>query len=827
MADETNSPGGEAPPSRIRDARSDEKRRFADWVGELDRRRWFRPAVVIATAALAGLIIAPQLATQSYPTDPNLVGTPAVGNIKAPHDLEVIDEEATSQLREVAVAGVRRVYDFDTQLGDKRARGIEEAFTAMHGRVAAFLAEHPELAGERLTRVQAERLDEGLNQTLAPAVPEFEKTLGTTLKGEEAQLLATVRYDPEIGKVLGRAVREALVSPIVAERSVLEPDREKGFSVQNVPDDGRSMRTVTDIDAIADLETVRREFPSRVRQALADLPPATRDFVAAVGARLLEANLTSNRAAYELAREVARLAVKPVTINVKKGEMVIRDGERLTRRHLLIFRALSEAGGSTSIALAALGATLIVLLIIVVGMGWAPGRARRLVVSSRDLLFLASLFLTGLAAARIWSVVAAAVHDRFPKLPLDAFLFMLPLAAGAMITRLVLRANIAVWFAILASLVLGLMVDGDQPFALYAAVGSVLGATRLRTIAARSDLVRAGVVVGVGQAAAAFAIQLFAGQTSLVSYLATLPAAFAGGVLAGLATLALAPVVEAVFGYSTDLKLLELANLNHPALKELIVQAPGSYHHSVIVGSLVEAAAEAIGANPLLARVMAYYHDLGKGCNPAYFIENQRSGQNPHDKLKASMSAMIIRRHVTDGLEIAKRYRLGEPITAAIAEHHGTTLIHYFHHKAKEAAEDPESVSENDYRYPGRKPQSREAALVMLGDSVEAAARSVPDPNPARLAGVVHRIINLKFADEQLEECDITLKDLHTIAKSFSTVLASIYHRRPEYPELLKDITGGKKPNGDSDPKLLKRPKDVDSPPEDNRPDNLRRLGLS
>jgi putative nucleotidyltransferase with HDIG domain len=292
--------------------------------------------------------------------------------------------------------------------------------------------------------------------------------------------------------------------------------------------------------------------------------------------------------------------------------------------------------------------------------------------------------------------------------------------------------------------------------------------------------------------------------------------------------LSLTPAIEWAFNYTTDLKLLELANLNHPALKELIVQAPGSYHHSIIVGALVEAAAESVGSNPLLARVMAYYHDLGKGCNPGYFIENQRTGHNPHDKLKPSMSAMIIRRHVTDGIELAKRHGLGEQILSGIAQHHGNTLIHFFYHKAKEQADDDQIVNEGDYRYPGQKPQSREAALVMLGDSIEAASRSLADPTSARLQGLVNRIISHKFTDGQLEECDLTLRDLHTIAKSFSRVLNSIYHHRLEYPDILKDITGnaGKKQHGDTDTKSSKRPEGADGSTEEDPPDNLRRLGL-
>ncbi|MEZ4460466.1 MAG: HDIG domain-containing protein [bacterium] len=213
------------------------------------------------------------------------------------------------------------------------------------------------------------------------------------------------------------------------------------------------------------------------------------------------------------------------------------------------------------------------------------------------------------------------------------------------------------------------------------------------------------------------------------------------------------------------------------------MRAPGSYHHSMMVGSLCEAAAEAVGGNPLLARVGAYYHDIGKAKNPQYFAENQKPGINPHDKLKPNMSALIIKAHVKDGLEMARHYRLPEVIQVFIAQHHGTSLIAYFYHRAKQL-EDPEihGVDEKDYRYPGPKPQSRETAICLLADGIEAASRAMPEPTPAKLKGLVQKMINKAFTDGQLDECELTLKDLNLIAQAFNRILAGIYHHRPEYP---------------------------------------------
>lgn len=795
---------------------------------KLDSSRFFRPIVYLLPAVVAGLTVAPNLVSRQYPVDENLVGTPAAGNIKAPFDVDVPDEETTEQLRQEALSKLPRVYDFDVAMGDKIAGVVEGALARMRLKIDAFMVAHPELADAREAKVEA-----ALQEVVLPAWAEFEKAIGTSISPEEMNYLVDRRFDAALAQMVGKAVRDAMSMPLVTGRQALEADRSLGLSIQRVPTKSGDVKFVRDVDSIAELEVLRRDFGQRVKRLFVDAAPAERDFVVTFGARLLDANLTFNRAATELAREVARLGVKPVTLAVKKGEMVIRDGERLTRRHFLVFRTLSESNSQVSGFLVTFGAAFAVLVLILAAL--RAGRGRRIKLTARDLTFLAVLFSLSLGAVRLWLVLATALHDQFNAWPRDAFLYMMPVAAGAMMVRLVLKTEVALGFALLLSLVMGLMVDTDRLYPLFAVVGASLAATALGSISARGDVLRAGAWVGIGQTCVALALQLFSGVMEPSAYFINLPVAFLGGFLAGLVTLAVIPLVEMGFGYSTDLKLLELANLNHPALKELIVQAPGSYHHSVIVGSLVEAAAEAVDCNPLLARVMSYYHDLGKGCNPGYFIENQRAGHNPHDKLKPSMSAMIIRRHVTDGLDLAKKYRLGEPIFAAIAEHHGTTLIHYFYHRAKEQEDKEHPVHEADYRYPGQKPQTREAALVMLGDSVEAASRSLADPTPARLAGLVSRIINIKFTDGQLDECDLTLRDLHTIARSFSRVLNSIYHQRPEYPELLKDITG-KKGHADSDPKQpAKKAQSKDGaaattaedPAVDPKPDHLKRLGLS
>ncbi len=242
------------------------------------------------------------------------------------------------------------------------------------------------------------------------------------------------------------------------------------------------------------------------------------------------------------------------------------------------------------------------------------------------------------------------------------------------------------------------------------------------------------------------------------------------------------PIIEIIFNYTTDIKLLELADLNQPVLHDLLIAAPGTYHHSILVGVLAEAAAEAIDADPLLARVCAYYHDIGKIKKPLYFVENQKGGENKHDRLPPSMSSLIITSHVKDGIEIARQHRLGKIIQDIIAQHHGTSIITYFYQKAREMQDDDQPVSDKDFRYPGPKPQTKEAGIVMLADAVQATSKTLTDPSPSRIQGMVQRIINNIFVDGQLDECELKLKDLHLIAESFNRILNGIFHARIDYP---------------------------------------------
>jgi hypothetical protein len=294
----------------------------------------------------------------------------------------------------------------------------------------------------------------------------------------------------------------------------------------------------------------------------------------------------------------------------------------------------------------------------------------------------------------------------------------------------------------------------------------------------RMEIIRAGFIIGLIQVASLVFINNFAFQDP-IKY-----AAFMfNGIASSILVVGLLPVFEYLFKTVANISLLELTDFNHPLLQRMVQEAPGTYHHSLIVGNLSEAACAAVGANALLARIGAYYHDIGKLNKPEYFSENQGINQSKHDALSPTMSKLIITEHVREGVELAKKYNLNPRIINFILEHHGTSLVYYFYRRALETLEEDQEIKEEGFRYPGPKPQTKETAIVLLADSVEAATRALREPTPSSIEEIVQKIINNKFIDGQLDECDLTLKDLEKISAVFIRILSGIYHGRITYPE--------------------------------------------
>ena len=375
----------------------------------------------------------------------------------------------------------------------------------------------------------------------------------------------------------------------------------------------------------------------------------------------------------------------------------------------------------------------------------------------------------------------------------ESLSFAIPYATGALLIQTILGLHHGVVFTISLALVIGIYSPEEALLVPYVISSCLIACLSLLRFRSRSAYTKAGFHLML--IAVPFILTSIITDPSLATsdIIFRFKGAVINGILCSSIAAGLTPIVEWMGGYVTDMRLIEMATLDHPLLKDLSIQAPGTWNHSMVMGMMVETAANAIGANSVISRVGAYFHDIGKMKKPLYFVENQVAGENRHDKLSTSMSALIIRSHVKDGIELARKHNLPQIIIDMIPQHHGTSLIEYFYDKAvKEAKEGGDEVSEIDrslYSYPGPKPQTKEAGILMLADGIEAAARSISDPTPDRIQGLVQKMMNKIFSSGELNECELTLKDLHAIAKCFTHVLAGIYHQRVAYAEPAEKIS--------------------------------------
>ena len=734
---------------------------------------------------LAGLLVAPGFAVQALPQlRPEDVGRPfesaSAAGFKATRDYDLPDAALTDRRRQEARAGVRPVFDFNPSVVPEVQSAVQEAFAGLRTALTPMDPPKPAPVKPAPARRKVEPVDAA---ALAQARQAFEQRL-FDIEDDDWKALVDARALPEVEHAVLSVLSRGFLAPVVGAREDLGPAG--SFVTIRDLSDGAEHPSAVVPPSVLDVREARVEmdrWATLPGNLLPDSPALLRRAVLRIAKRALRPNLTANIAETERRRAVAAAAVKDAVIQIKKGQKIIGDGELVTQDHLRMLAAMRAQTDRFDVLEASAGTAALVALLLA-GIWTFHRRAfRRFRPTRRDGLLLGALLILFLGAFRLAAAVAEAMHDRWPAVPMQALLVLLPVAAGAMLVRLLLNQELALFFGLVLSTLVGVMLGNSLFFAVYGLLGSLVAATQVARARDRAALFRSGVWVGLVNAGVVLAFGLAAGKAPARDTL--LAAAFAGlgsTLVVPTLVLALTPLLELSFGYASDLKLLELANLNHPALKELIVQSPGTYHHSIIVGSLVEAAAEATGCNPLLGRTCAYYHDIGKGKNPLYFGENQK-GENPHDCLAPGMSAVIIKRHVTDGLDLAKRYKLPRAVQDVIAQHHGTRLVGYFHHKAVEQAEGREGAVEDAlFRYTGPRPQFREAALVMLADAVEAASRAMPDPSRDRLRALVQRIITSVFTEGQLDECDLTLRDLNAIAVSFLHTLEGIYHSRPAYP---------------------------------------------
>ncbi len=530
--------------------------------------------------------------------------------------------------------------------------------------------------------------------------------------------------------------------------------------------------TVVKVESVRQVDEAKTDVLARAQELYPDKTLGTA--VGVVASQFVTATLTLDTEETLKRQQEAADKIEPATRIVPQNGLIIGTGVEWTDQAIQTIedyrKALSEARGMERRVKASVGHTII-LLLLMLGMARALAIIAPQVYSSLRHVTVVLLAVTVMVAvAKLLSL-------------LNQSAYIVPVAAAPILLAILMDKRVGLLAGAGLALLVSMVYGNSWSILAIVVSGSLAGVLGVVSVRKRSDLVRPGLLVGIVTIAMTVALG-FIGDTMRWSAEGLEPVRDAA--INGLLVMMLVPgtlsLFESAFRITTDIHLLELTDLNHPILRRMMMEAPGTHHHNLMVGNLAEVAAEAIGANSLMARVCSYYHDIGKLNRPEYFSENQ-TDHNRHDGLSPTMSSRIIARHVKDGVELAREYGLCQPVVDIIEQHHGTDLIRFFYEKALQSDKHSNGVREEDFRYPGPKPQSREAAVVMVADCIESASRSLTNLTPARLHAVADKIISTRFADGQFDNCDLTLKDLHIIAGSVVRLLTSAHHKRVAYPE--------------------------------------------
>ncbi|HJV44625.1 MAG TPA: HD family phosphohydrolase [Bacillota bacterium] len=665
-----------------------------------------------------------------------------VSNVTITAPMEVEDTEATNRLREEAVAAVKPVYAMQDSITKNQIKVLDHIFRRItEVRMEQDKAESTQKSQTPNASTGTERSQaptkspEQLNRDLKEDIPYqlSDETINTLLK-QTPESLATVKT------ISSNAVTAIMLEGVRLNASVSDTQERVEKQLSSVDLESRAQKAVREL-------------------VLASIVP----------------NIVYDEDATEQAKEKVTRTVKPVLIH--KGELLVGEGEYITDD---IFRKLGVAGLLTHHPnyFPYLGLAIFVFMSVFFFYHYISRSKLEIKTNNRYLLMFIIIILLNLLAMKI---VGLGQHLGYSFVG-----YLAPAAFGTMLISLFINLRLALFTGVLLSICASLIFNGDStPFdfryGFVVLAGSIAGAYSLGRATHRRNILLSGFAIVVANILAISTVYFLFYSVKWQDLSRLYGYAVASGLLSAVLTIGLIPFFESAFGILSTLKLVELSNPNHPLLRRLLMETPGTYHHSIMVGNLSEAAAEAIGANGLLARVGSYYHDVGKMKRPHFYIENQMGRDNPHDRIAPSLSRTIIISHPSDGVKMLQEHKIPIPIQDIAAQHHGTTLLKYFYHKAMKDSTVP--VLESEYRYPGPKAQFKEAAIVGICDSIEAAVRSISKPTPDKIETLVHKIVKDRIDDGQLNECDLTLQELDVISKIVCETLKGIFHNRIEYPE--------------------------------------------
>jgi len=699
------------------------------------------------------------------------IGDIADRTIEAPRDFTLEDRDATLQRQEEIRNTVPVIFDVDELVNSRTTAELRGAFSEAR----QLLTE------EGLNPSGSNRLSRAARDKLLPALQEL---LPRFAQGDVLEICLRHSFSPSLENQMLVLIQEAMKLPgVVLSRDALLRYQNRGMILRNA--EGKD-ELLNDWMALRDLSQARDLLRQNQYQLTAVSGEEKKQIITFLEGWIVPNVSYNGNASMELEQYVVQ-QVDPVLIQIKKGRTLVRDGDEVEARERMLLEQLMTLQQPRRLLGEFVGIFLIVSFFLftiwqyflVYQSGQQKIRNRYLLVA---LILCGTLLVTKIFIA-IGDALVGILRIEELQDPLN-FYFLAPLALGAILTILLVGAHVAILYALSFAVFVGLLT-GETVMLVYSLTGSLAAIYLLDQYRERAAIIKGGVFVGAVNIVVVLALQLYSSDTGFqsVPFVARAACGLLSGLFAAMLASLFLPILESVFGITTDIKLLELSSLNAPILRRLAVEAPGTYHHSIIVGTLAEAGAEAIGANSLLVRVGAYYHDIGKLKTPEYYIENQIYISNKHENLSPSMSSLILASHVKDGLALADEIKLVPEVRDLIPQHHGTRLMKYFYEKARDVAEGKDrKVNENDFRYPGPRPQRKEAAILMLADQVEAAARTLQDPSPSQIRGLIRRLIQVNIQERQFDECDITMKDLDKILRAFERVITGMHHHRIEYP---------------------------------------------
>jgi hypothetical protein len=750
-------------------------------LGFLENSVFQKWAIAVILCLILAMILAPEINIFAPKFQQGMIAT---RNIKADHSFLVEDQQATQQKINDDAENIKPVYDYDSKVAVNIKTKLAEALLSAAEDYKSSLMEKPPEAGHiDVSKSQKDK-------------QRLEVNLGVSLSSEEFHILKEYKFSNELQQKLSQLIVSFYANKFITNNIFSKSEKRKGITIRNL--ETQMEEEIKDTSSFLYIQKIDAALLKKVNVIFKGDEYPLREVAFSVAKKLIEPNLTFNKELMEKKKMAFMADTNPAFFQVQKNEMIVREGEKIGYLELAKLNAYfkSTENNKFSRFTVFLGFFFTALFLSIALYLWRTRnwiKAKISVRSNVDLFVFGIIALLQILFIKAGIFISLAVNRAFPSISTDACYFAIPFALGAMIIAILINRNVALIISVLTSFLIGFIFDENIILPLFSFLGSIAASYQIVRIRQRSVFLRIGIFLGIINMAAIVCLNLITGNIFNDLFL-RLMMGFAGGVFTGILVAGIAPIFESTFGFITDIKLLELANLNQPLFQRMIIEAPGTYHHSIIVSSLVEAAAEAIGANSLLAKVSAYYHDIGKLTKPQYFIENQPNSDNRHDKLSPKMSSLIIISHVKDGCELASQVKLGRQIINIIRQHHGNSIVSYFYDKAKKDKDESiRSLSESDFRYPGPKPQTKEAGLVMLGDIIEASSRTLSNPTPARIHSLVRERIERIYMDGQLDECELTLKNLNTIAETFTKILTGIFHHRVDYPESAHKETNGKK----------------------------------